>query len=65
MNDISNDKNYQEFLIKIKDLANGLMQIRERAAIEYAPLVDELCARKHATANEVGRNSYMLVLCCH
>ena len=31
------------------------MQIRKRAAIEYAPLVNELCARKHATANEVGR----------
>ena len=31
------------------------MQIRERAAIEYAPIVEEFCARKHATANEVGR----------
>ena len=55
MNDISKDKDYQEFFVGIKELAKGLMQIRERAAIEYAPIVEEFCARKHATANEVGR----------
>ena len=55
MNDTSKGKDYQEFLAEIKDLAKGLMQIREWAAIEYAPIVDELCTRKHATANEVGR----------
>lgn len=55
MNDISKDKGYQEFFAGIKELAKGLMQIRERAAIEYAPIVEEFCARKHATANEVGR----------
>ena len=55
MNDISKDKDYQEFFAGIKELAKGLMQIRERAAIEYAPIVEELCARRHATANEVGR----------
>ena len=55
MNDISKDKDYQEFFAGIKELAKGLMQIRERAAIEYAPIVEEFCARKHATANEVGR----------
>ena len=54
MNDISKDKDYQEFFAGIKELAKGLMQIRERAAIEYAPIVEEFCARKHATANEVG-----------
>ena len=31
------------------------MQIRERAAIEYTPIVEEFCARKHASENEVGR----------
>lgn len=36
MNDISKDKDYQEFFAGIKELAKGLMQIRERAAIEYA-----------------------------
>ena len=55
MNDISKDKDYQEFFAGIKELAKGLMQIRERAAIEYAPIVEDFCARKHATANEVGR----------
>ena len=55
MNDISKDKDYQEFFAGIKVLAKGLMQIRERAAIEYAPIVEEFCARKHATANEVDR----------
>lgn len=55
MNDISKDKDYQEFFAGIKELAKGLMQIRERAAIEYAPIVEEFCARKYATANEVGR----------
>ena len=35
MNDISKDKDYQEFFAGIKELAKGLMQIRERAAIEY------------------------------
>ena len=33
MNDISKDKDYQEFFAGIKELAKGLMQIRERAAI--------------------------------
>lgn len=55
MNDISKDKDHQEFPAGIKELAKGLMQIRERAAIEYAPVVEEFCTRKHATANEVGR----------
>ena len=55
MDNISKAKDYQEFLAGIKELAKGLMQIRERAAIEYAPMVEEFCARKHATANEVGR----------
>lgn len=55
MNDISKDKDYQEFFAGIKELAKGLMKISERAAIEYVPIVEELCARKHATANEVGR----------
>ena len=55
MNDISKDKDHQEFLAGIKELAKGLMQIRDRAAIEYAPVVEEFCTRKHATANEVGR----------
>lgn len=31
------------------------MQIRERAAIEYTPIVEEFYARKHASENEVGR----------
>lgn len=70
MNDISKDKDYQEFFAGIKELAKGLMQIRERAAIEYASIVEEFCARKHATANEVGRMlDYLLSLpttnaCC-
>ena len=34
MNDISKDKDYQKFFAGIKELAKGLMQIRERAAIE-------------------------------
>ena len=55
MNDISKDKDYREFFAGIKELAKGLMQIREKAAIEYAPIVEEFCERKHATANEVGR----------
>lgn len=55
MNDISKDRDYQEFFAGIKELAKGLMPIRERAAIEYAPIVEEFCARKYATANEVGR----------
>ena len=29
MNDISKDKDYQEFFAGIKELAKGLMQIRE------------------------------------
>ena len=36
------DKDYQEFFAGIKELAKGLMQIRERAAIEYAPLTSSL-----------------------
>lgn len=55
MNDLSKDKDYQEFFAGINELAKGLMQILERAAIEYAPIVEEFCARKHAIANEVGR----------
>ena len=55
MNDLSKDKDYQEFFAGINELAKGLMQIRERAAIEYASIVEEFCVRKHATANEVGR----------
>lgn len=54
MNDISKDRDYQEFFAGIKELAKGLMPVRERAAIEYAPIVEEFCARKHATANKVG-----------
>ena len=42
MNDISKDKDYQEFFAGIKELAKGLMQIREGAAIEYAPLTSLL-----------------------
>ena len=42
MNDISKVKDYQEFFAGIKELAKGLMQIRERAAIEYAPLTSSL-----------------------
>ena len=38
MNDISKNKDYQEFLAGIKDLAKGLMQIRERAAIDLETL---------------------------
>lgn len=51
----SKDKDSQDFLAGIKELARELMQIRERAAIEYAPIVEEFCARKHASENEVGR----------
>lgn len=47
MNDISKDKDYQEFFAGIKELAKGLMQIRERAAIEYAPIVEEFCATRN------------------
>lgn len=53
--EISKDKDCQDFLAGIKELARELMQIRERAAIEYAPIVEEFCARKHASENEVGR----------
>ena len=45
MNDITKDMDYQEFFAGIKELAKGLMQIRERTAIEYAPIVEEFCAR--------------------
>lgn len=34
MNDLSKDKDYQEFFAGINELAKGLMQILERAAIE-------------------------------
>ena len=51
----SKDMDCQDFLAGIKELARGLMQIRERVAIEYAPMVEEFCARKHASENEVGR----------
>lgn len=34
MNDISKDKDYQEFFAGIKELAKGLMQIRERTAAD-------------------------------
>lgn len=53
--EISKDKDCQDFLTGIKELARELTQIRERAAIEYAPIVEELCARKHASENEVER----------
>lgn len=53
--EISKDKDCQNLLAGIKELARGLMQIRERVAIEYAPIVEEFCARKHASENEVGR----------
>lgn len=53
--EISKDKDCQDFLAGIKELARELTQIRERAAIEYAPIVEEFCARKHASENEVGR----------
>ena len=55
MNDIRKGRDYQEFIAGVKELAKGLMQIRERATIEYTPLVEKLCARKHVTSNEVGR----------
>lgn len=58
--EISKDKDCQDFLAGIKELARELMQIRERAAIEYTPIVEEFCARKHASENEVGR---MLAFC--
>ena len=53
--EISKDKDCQDFLAGIKELARELTQIRERAAIEYAPIVEEFCARKQASENEVGR----------
>lgn len=53
--EISKDKDCQDCLAGIKELARGLMQIRERAAIDYVPIVEEFCARKHASENEVGR----------
>ena len=53
--EISKDKDAQDFLAGIKELARELTQIRERAAIEYAPIVEEFCARKHASENEVER----------
>lgn len=53
--EISKDKDSQDLLAGIKELARELMQIRERAAIEYAPIVEEFCARKHASENEVER----------
>lgn len=34
MNDISKDKDYLEFFAGIKELAKGLMQIRERTATD-------------------------------
>lgn len=51
----SKDKDCQDFLTGIKELTRELMQIRERAAIEYASIVEEFCARKHASENEVER----------
>lgn len=51
----SKDKDCQDFLAGIEELARELTQIRERAAIEYAPIVEEFCARKQASENEVGR----------
>lgn len=51
----SKDKDCQDFLAGIKELTRELMQIRERAAIEYAPIVEEFCTRKHASENEVER----------
>ena len=53
--EISKDKDCQDFLAGIKELTRELTQIRERAAIEYAPIVEEFCARKQASENEVGR----------
>lgn len=53
--EISKDKDCQDFLAGIEELARELTQIRERAAIEYAPIVEEFCARKQASENEVGR----------
>lgn len=51
----SKDKDCQDFLAGIEELARELTQIRERAAIEYASIVEEFCARKQASENEVGR----------
>lgn len=51
----SKDKDSQDFLAGIKELTRELTQIRERAAIEYTPIVEEFCARKQASENEVGR----------
>lgn len=53
--EISKDKDCQDFLAGIKELTRELTQIRERAAIEYTPIVEEFCARKQASENEVGR----------
>lgn len=36
--EISKDKDCQDFLAGIKELARELTQIRERAAIEYTPI---------------------------
>ena len=41
MDDISKNKDYQEFFAGIKELAKGLMQIRERAVIEYCLLLQQ------------------------
>ena len=54
--EISKDKDCQDFLAGIKELTRELTQIRERAAIEYTPIVEEFCARKQASENEVAEN---------
>ena len=41
MNDISKDKDYQEFFAGIKELAKRLMQIRERRAAAMSQAMDE------------------------
>lgn len=38
--EISKDKDCQDFLAGIKELTRELTQIRERAAIEYTPIVE-------------------------
>ena len=38
--EISKDKDCQDFLAGIKELARELTQIRERAAIEYTPIAE-------------------------
>ena len=53
--EISKDKDCQDFLAGIKELTRELTQIRERADIEYTPIMEEFCARKQASENEVGR----------